>query len=294
MDILSDLLQLLRLRGQLYGQLKLGAPFALSFPREIGHFFIILDGRCLLRIGDTEPIPMVAGDFAFLPSDENSCLLSSDLQTVPHPRPFSEDEGKSYLDDRQIVVEGDFASGAQLVSGCFHFLPHEAGLLSDLFGGPLVTRADGRDGSTFMASIFQMVAEEIKSSRTGALTVLDRLAEILLIHALRLRFEAPRTDGPRWFNALRDPRLSRVLRALHFEPGADWSVARMANLAGMSRSGFARQFHEAVGRPPMEPPLLVAHAEGRNRTYQRPCASDQPTCRASRLCIRSGLPTEIR
>jgi AraC-like DNA-binding protein len=40
--------------------------------------------------------------------------------------------------------------------------------------------------------------------------------------------------------------------ALFFErPGLAWSVQRLADIAGMSRSAFASRFERAFGRPPM-------------------------------------------
>ncbi|WP_312015939.1 helix-turn-helix transcriptional regulator [Bradyrhizobium sp. JYMT SZCCT0428] len=51
---------------------------------------------------------------------------------------------------------------------------------------------------------------------------------------------------------LRDPALAGVLRALHSDVRAGWTVADLAKLAGMSRSAFAARFSETLGCAPME------------------------------------------
>jgi AraC-like DNA-binding protein len=42
-----------------------------------------------------------------------------------------------------------------------------------------------------------------------------------------------------------------VLRLLHNSPQEPWTVARLAQEAGVSRAALARRFNELVGEPPM-------------------------------------------
>ena len=46
------------------------------------------------------------------------------------------------------------------------------------------------------------------------------------------------------------PQLRRALVAIHEAPERSWSVESLAEAAGMSRSVFAREFHDTVGEPP--------------------------------------------
>lgn len=250
MDILSDLVRLLRLRSHSYGQLVLGSPFAVALPPEGGHFLVVLDGRCSLRIGDKPVALLATGDFAFLPAKE-SFNLSSSAEDGPARR-FSGIEEESYRRTGRITVEGDFAAGAHIVSGCFEFLPQEAQLLRLLFDGPLIARTTGGLGTPAMASTFQIIAEEAREMRVGAFNIMDRLSEVLLIQALRRRLDDPGQENRGWLAALRDPRISMVLSAMHFDPGRDWTVATLAQLCGMSRSAFAEHFRNLVGVAPME------------------------------------------
>jgi AraC-like DNA-binding protein len=48
-----------------------------------------------------------------------------------------------------------------------------------------------------------------------------------------------------------DPRVVRVLAALHADLGAVWTVTRLARLAGASRAAFVRLFAGETGLAPM-------------------------------------------
>jgi AraC-like DNA-binding protein len=50
---------------------------------------------------------------------------------------------------------------------------------------------------------------------------------------------------------LSHPRLARVLTAVHEQPEQSWTLASMAEAAGMSRSAFAATFHDVVGSTPV-------------------------------------------
>lgn len=252
LDVLSNLVSMLRLRGDFYGRLVLGSPFALNFPSDVGHFFIVLSGQCRLRLGAAQPSRLSTGDFVFLPSREPFSLLSIDPDLTPVERSFSEEEGRSYSQDGLIDIAGDLSSGAELISGCFHFAAHEEQLLFEHMDGVLIFRATGRTASPWLHSIFGVIAEEAQPGRLGAYTIIDRLAEVLLVHALRSALANSNTEIPNWLNALNDPQLGKAIREMHFAPDRDWSLAALASVAGMSRSGFAARFRERTGRTPME------------------------------------------
>jgi AraC-like DNA-binding protein len=53
-----------------------------------------------------------------------------------------------------------------------------------------------------------------------------------------------------WPRNAEDPFLDRVLKAIHAEPGREWTVELLATVGIMSRSVFAKRFRRAVGRTP--------------------------------------------
>lgn len=82
----------------------------------------------------------------------------------------------------------------------------------------------------------------------------DRLFEVVVLQLLRWLLDHPNEAGiqPGLITGLSDPRLARVLVALHDEPGQMWSLERMADCAGMSRTAFATTFKEVLNQTPAD------------------------------------------
>ena len=93
---------------------------------------------------------------------------------------------------------------------------------------------------------------EAESLRCGRRLVADRLFEVLVLQLLRWLLDHPAEAGlsPGLLTGLAHPRLARALVAVHDEPGRDWTLERMAEAAGMSRSAFAATFRAEVGDTP--------------------------------------------
>jgi AraC-like DNA-binding protein len=88
--------------------------------------------------------------------------------------------------------------------------------------------------------------------RCGSRLLADRLFEVVLIQLLRWVIDHPQAVGVSsgLVMGLSDPRLARALVALHAAPQDDWPLARMASVAGMSRSAFADAFKAVTGSTP--------------------------------------------
>jgi AraC-like DNA-binding protein len=93
---------------------------------------------------------------------------------------------------------------------------------------------------------------ETDQPRCGSRLLVDRLFEVVLIQLLRWIVDHPQEAGVQGglMAGLHDQRLARALVALHAAPQDDWSLARMAQEAGMSRSAFAEAFRAATGFTP--------------------------------------------
>ena len=88
--------------------------------------------------------------------------------------------------------------------------------------------------------------------RCGSRLLADRLFEVVLIQLLRWVIDHPQAVGVSsgLVMGLSDHRLARALVALHAAPQDDWTLARMAVVAGMSRSAFAEAFKTVTGTTP--------------------------------------------
>ena len=93
---------------------------------------------------------------------------------------------------------------------------------------------------------------EYQAPSPGRGAVLSRLAEIVLLQAVRLWAEQMPSESKGWLSALKDQRLAMVLHAIHKDPDYRWTVESLAKHAGMSRTVFATRFKALVGESPME------------------------------------------
>lgn len=88
--------------------------------------------------------------------------------------------------------------------------------------------------------------------RCGSRLLADRLFEVVLIQLLRWILDHPEQAGVTsgLILGLSHPRLARALVAVHQSPSDDWSLSKMASVAGMSRSAFADTFKSVTGTTP--------------------------------------------
>ncbi len=100
----------------------------------------------------------------------------------------------------------------------------------------------------------ELLFAEADRVRCGHRLLVDRLFEVVLIQLLRWLLDHPREAGvrPGVIFALSDARLARALTAVHEAPGEPWTLERMAERAGMSRTAFANAFRDAVGQTPAD------------------------------------------
>jgi len=73
---------------------------------------------------------------------------------------------------------------------------------------------------------------------------------VVVIQAIRSWLENSPEADQGWLAALRDRQIGQVLALIHRQPGRDWSVTELANIAAMSRSAFSARFTGLVGLSP--------------------------------------------
>ena len=103
----------------------------------------------------------------------------------------------------------------------------------------------------WLQSTLRFLTNEARELRAGGETVITRLADILVIQAIRAWIATDPQAQTGWLRALRDKQIGRAIALIHRDPARDWTVASLASAVGMSRSGFAARFTELVGEPAM-------------------------------------------
>lgn len=125
------------------------------------------------------------------------------------------------------------------------------GPANPFYGGlpPFLWLPLGKDTAGHLGEVLTMLFTEAEETQSGRQAVMDRLAEIALIHLLRHAMDR-QPDKAGLLAGLAHPQVGRALTAMHERPGADWTLERLAEEAGISRSGFAELFHRLVGQAP--------------------------------------------
>lgn len=96
-----------------------------------------------------------------------------------------------------------------------------------------------------------LLAQEATIDAPGQAAVLDRLLDVLLISALRTWLASRADEAPGWYRAQGDPVVSVVLGLIETALEHPWTVAELADRAGVSRAALGRRFCDLLGQPPI-------------------------------------------
>ena len=96
------------------------------------------------------------------------------------------------------------------------------------------------------------VVDESNRKRPGGEAVLERMSEMLFVEALRRYIDSLPPEETGWLAGTRDPAVGRALSLLHQKPGAPWTLERLGEEAGLSRSSLHERFVHFIGQPPMQ------------------------------------------
>ena len=109
---------------------------------------------------------------------------------------------------------------------------------------------DFSDNST-MRGIFEMLIEEYRRDGPASAAMMTALMNQCLIGVLR-EAEAQANGALPWLSALDDPRLAKVIDTVLDDPGKNYTLDSMADIAAMSRATFVRHFEACFSRTPMD------------------------------------------
>jgi AraC-like DNA-binding protein len=236
------MLQLLRPRAVVAKGITAAGSWAVEYS-AFGHpgFCAVTLGQCRLEVEGEPPADLETGDFVLLPATPAFTLSGGGPAPTVRLHPTTAPQPESALRHGR---QGGPPEMRQ-IGGWFEFGSSDAGLIVALLPRMIHLRGQPRLGQ-----LVQLLGEEAAREAPGGALILERLAEILLIEALR----AAPVDGtrPGLLRGLADPRLAGALRRIHADIGHSWTVEDLARTAGLSRSAFFERFLRLVGVRPME------------------------------------------
>jgi len=244
--VLTETLHDFGMTGVFYAVSELAAPWGIEMPPMPGTliFHLVTRGELVLEV-DGDTTPMAAGDVVLVPHGTGHAILDTPGSATTPLFDLPREELSERHERVRVPGPGPVT---ELVCGAVSFTGLGVGRLVRSL--PPVLPADRGPGAAWVRAAFDIIGAESRSPRPGSDVITARLADILVVQAVRHWLESGTPDRG-WVAGLKDPLLGRALAAFHDEPGAPWSLASLAREAGMSRSSFAARFSDLIGEPPM-------------------------------------------
>lgn len=256
-DPLTDLLDGLRLQASIACRTALAPPFGLWLPgSERLALHAVVRGIAWLTVTDPSgapagaPLALGPGDVVVVPAGASHAFADRPGRAaVPMCRaPYrSSGEGAGVLELGDLLRTRSAADGTHMVSGYFWYRGELAAALRQVL--PDVLRVPA-GAALPAAGALQQLAAGTQAGAAGDAALLTRLAEGLVVAAVREYLRTLPADGRGWPAALADPQIGPALGLLLRDPAVPWTVASLARRVAMSRTGFAERFTLLVGTTP--------------------------------------------
>jgi AraC-like DNA-binding protein len=280
MDVLSEVLRVIRLSGAIHFCAEFTHPWAiLSSPPEmlgtrlfpgaeaVTPFHIATAGKCYLSWGTIAPIEFEAGDVVVFSRGTQHVLAS---KPGFNPVPIK-DIYRPSADRITVLQYGGGGEESRFICGFLRSDQRFAPLLDTM---PSLTCIRIRHGALILesytdndryaapvqlkepphfweAAVAHLVREASGTSY-GNRALLARLAELLFMEVLRWQLTYLSSSNKGWLSGLNDPHVGRALSLMHADPARGWTVDDLARESGISRAALAKRFVELVGEPPMQ------------------------------------------
>lgn len=262
MDVLSDVLRVIRISGAALFRGEFSAPWCVEAPpaREVAPllapgaarvilFHVVAEGTCWVQRHGSPPLELVAGDVIMVPQGDAHTLAdapgreATPIAALLPPPPWA---------GLPRLTHGGSGPATRILCGFLH--SDEAFLHPLLTTLPalLCVRSRRSEPAPRLETLLRYTLEEATSGRPGGACMLTRLTDVLIVEILRRYMEELPTERLQPWVALDDPVVRHALELLHAEPARAWTLHELARGAGASRSVLAERFKALTGCTAMQ------------------------------------------
>lgn len=239
-DVFTDVLRLIRLKACVYFLKDFWSPWAMQLgDGSVAQFHAILRGHCVIEAGG-KIYQGVPGDIFLFPHGQPHVIADKSKRNAVPGSAFMQ----SLEQETPLFSNGETVT--QLICGHYEY--------SQVIQHPLFKELPSvihiQHGSKISNDVLPILIREMNAANPGATTVVERLAEVLLIEIMRV-YIAQSRQRVGFFQGLLDPRIAKAVQLVHQSPGSPLSLDDMAAAAGMSRSAFAFHFKFVTGITPV-------------------------------------------
>jgi AraC-like DNA-binding protein len=261
MDVLSEVLKVVKLEGAIYYHGEFSAPWSLRSPPSLvlaphfaaggGHviiYHLLTDGQAFASLEHGNRLPLTGGDIVIFPHGDSHIIGNGvQVETVD----LEGNLHQIFAQGLKLARAGGGGDVTKFVCGYMSCDPQ----LSRVFlaGLPAIFKINIRDGAAgrWLENSIRFSVEEADTSRAGGEAVLAKLSELLFVETLRRYITGLPPEQTGWLAGVRDPEIGRALALLHRRPAQPWTIADLAREVGLSRSVLAERFRRYLDEPPM-------------------------------------------
>ena len=279
-DVLSDVLRVVRLSGAVFFTAEFSSPWAVESPPPealpsivmpgaecVVLFHVLVEGECEIGCRSHPSVRMESGDVIVFPHGHSHTMGSRDaVKATPIGDVFS----PGARDELPQICFGGGGRATRLLCGYLNcdqrFSPLIGALPTillvrsrDDYAGIEAIDAEGRRPTavprgtgTWLATTIKFTINEARSARPGNTAMLGRLTELMFVEILREYMQQLPEDQGGWLAGLNDPHVGKALRLMHESPMRNWTVEELSREAAISRSALAERFTQLVGEAPMK------------------------------------------
>jgi len=250
-DPLGAALHALRMNGAFYCRSDLTAPWGMTLPPMPAYlwFHVVVSGAARLESSGAAVRLLQRGHLALVTRGAGHRLRSKAGVAAPG---ILQLDREPVSDRYEILRHGGGGAPTTLICGAVRFDHPAARKLIAVLPDVVHIEDPGAQHTEWMSGTLGLMAAEARALRPGGEAVITRLADILVIQAIRAWLDSDPAAHTGWLGALQDPRIGRAIALIQRYPARAWTVASLAAETAMSRSAFAARFTELVGEPAME------------------------------------------
>lgn len=262
MDVLSEVLKVVKLEGAIYYNAEFRAPWCFRAPRSavlapyfsragthVITYHLLTEGKAYASLLNGPKVELSAGDIVVFPHGDAHLLGNGAVRQPP---------GDTESQLREILAQGlklaqfgGDGEASRFVCGYMSCAPQ----LSRVFLSalPPLFKVNIRDDAAgqWLENSIRFSVSQADGSRAGGEALLAKLSEVLFVETIR-RYIAQLPAGQSgWLAGARDAEVGMALALLHRKPAHPWTIAELARQTGTSRSVLAERFRHFLGEPPM-------------------------------------------
>lgn len=261
MDVFSEILRGVVLKGALYFNAEFSAPWGFNTPpaaelaqllaQDAPHLVIyhfVVEGSGFLRVGGDVQIALSAGDVVVVTHGDPHEMCSA---VGVGDRLSEAMKAKLRAQDFTVMQAGGGGDVARFVCGFMVCDPLLCSpILRSLPPAFKVNLRTDRAGH-WLESLLLHLVEEATSGTTGSEAVLAKMSEALFVDTLRRYLTCLPEQEVGWLAAARDPIVGKSLMLLHSRTAHPWTLAELAKEVGSSRSALVERFTRYLAEPPI-------------------------------------------